>query len=185
MKNKKEIVYGITGSIAAYKAVDVISFLKKLDLNVTCVVTDNALKFIGKPTLETISGARVIDDMFSDNSLYWEVEHISLSERANLIVIAPATANIIAKLAMGLADDFLSTCVLSSKCPVLIVPAMNENMYLNPITQENISKLKKRNFIFMEPVSGRLACGTYGIGKFPEKDAIINQICKILKVVRK
>jgi phosphopantothenoylcysteine decarboxylase / phosphopantothenate---cysteine ligase len=185
MKNIKEIVYGITGSIAAYKAVDVISSLKKMNIGVTCVTTDSALKFIGKPTLETISGKRVIDDMFTDNSLYWEVEHVSLSEKSDLIVVAPATANIIAKLANGLADDFLSTCVLSSKCPILIVPAMNENMYLNPITQENISKLKKRNFIFMEPVSGRLACGTYGIGKFPEKNDIVNKICKILKVVCK
>lgn len=177
---KKNIVLGITGSIAAYKACDLINLLKKKGHDVTCIMTKDAEEFITPLTLETLSQNKVYKNMFELPEKR-EVVHISLSKKADIIVICPATANIIAKTAAGIADDLLTCTVISSRCPTLIAPAMNDNMYKNTITQENIKKLKKHNFKFVDPIRGHLACGYEGIGHLADLNQIIKQIEKILK----
>lgn len=178
----KEVIFGITGSIAAYKSIDVISSLKKKDVGITCVVTDNAKMFVTTKTLETISKRPVIEKLFPENVPAWDVMHVSLADKADLLVIAPATANIIAKIASGIADDFLTTCALTIKSNILMVPAMNEAMYNNPITQENIKKLKDRGIEFLDPEKGMLACGKEGIGKFPNRQIILDKIFQKLNI---
>lgn len=178
---QREVVFGITGSIAAYKAIDVISQLRKQDIGVTCVLTEHARAFVTTTTLETISGRPVVCELFPERiSLQWDVEHIALADKADCVVIAPATANIIAKVALGLCDDFLSTMVLATRAPILIVPAMNEAMYCNPVTQDNCAKLRARGVHILEPATGHLACGTSGIGRFPERDVVLKAILSLL-----
>ena len=168
LKNKN-IILCITGSIAAYKAVFLASFLKKEGANVYAVLTKNALQFITPLTLKTITGNKVTIDMF-DESDY--IAHISLSKLADIVLVAPATANIMAKAATGIADDMVSTLLISAKAKKIIVPSMNINMYLNPMTQNNICILKKHGFEIMEPDKGKLACGAEGVGRFPEIEKI-------------
>lgn len=177
---KKNIVLGITGSIAAYKACDLITHLSKKNLNIICVMTKEAESFITALTLETLSGNKVYTDMFALPDKR-EIAHVSLGEKADLIVICPATANIIGKLAAGICDDLLSAAVISSTAPVLIAPAMNDRMYKNKITQRNMLELKKAGYRFIEPVTGRLACGHIGIGHLADTSQIIKTIEKILK----
>lgn len=175
----KTVVLGVTGGIAAYKAVDITSRLKKLEVNVRVVMTENAQQFVTPLTFQSLSQNQVATEMFQSpqqSSQYWEIEHISLAKSADVMVIAPATANFIGKLASGIADDLLLTTVLATTAPIIIAPAMNENMYANVVVQENIEKLKQRGYTFIEPTVGRLACGVTAKGKLASVDDIVDII---------
>ena len=178
--SKKEIILGVTGSIAAYKACEIIRSLKEEGFEVTVIMTGEAREFITPLTLAGLSRNKVYSRMFSDPQ-DWEIEHISLADKANLILIAPATANIIAKLACGLGDDLLSSCVLAAQAPVLIAPAMNFNMFKHKITQENIAKLKSAGYKFIGPGKGKLASGKVGLGRLADVEEIVKEVKKILK----
>ena len=171
MLKNKCIVIGVTGSIAAYKAADVVSFLKKQGADVTVIMTKNALNFINPITFETLSGNKCLIDTF-DRNFEFSVEHVSLAKRADLFVVAPASADFIAKAANGIADDMLTTTFLASTCKKLIFPAMNTRMYENPITQDNMKKLEHYGIEIVEPVSGYLACGDTGRGKLASVEEI-------------
>jgi len=179
MLNGKTIVLGITGSIAAYKAVDLASQFRQAGATVEVIMTPEAMEFITPLTFRNITGRQVVTDMFDPVSEY-SVEHVALAEAADILVIAPATANVIAKLAAGIADDMLTCTALATKAPILISPAMNVNMYENTITQENIASLKSRGFFFVGPTVGRLASGITGNGRFIEIEYIIAAINSIL-----
>ena len=168
----KTVVLGVTGSIAAYKACDIISGLKKQGLNVRVILTEAGAKIITPLALEAMSGAPVVTNMFSREAP-WEIGHISLAKAAHLFLIAPATANFLAKAAHGIADDMLSTTILATRAPILVAPAMNSAMYLNPMVQENMAILEKRGYGFIRPASGRLACGDEGVGKLAAVEDII------------
>jgi len=172
MLKNKTVVLGITGGIAAYKAADLASKLTQAGAKVETVMTEAATKFITPLTLRNLTGRPVVTDMFEMASEYSE-EHIALAEAADVVVIAPATANSIAKLAAGMADDMLGCVVLATKAPVIIAPAMNDVMYQNEVTQENIEKLKARDFRFVGPEHGRLASGKMGKGRLAETEKII------------
>lgn len=172
---KKNIVLGVTGSIAAYKACDITSKLAKKSINIDVIMTKSATNFVHPLTFQTLSSNVVNVDMFDDIK-YWEVNHISLAKKADILLIAPATANIIAKLANGIADDMLSSVALATKNQIIIAPAMNTNMYENPATIENIEKLKKRGVKFIEPDNGMLACKDVGKGKLADVDTIVDII---------
>lgn len=177
----KNIVLGVTGSIAAYKAADIANALTKLGYNVDVIMTKSAIEFITPLTLQTLSKNRVYNDMFQ-LEYPREVKHISLSQKADLFLIAPATANIIGKLANGIGDDMLSTNALSMKdIPMLIAPAMNTKMYENPIVQDNIEKLKRYGYQFIEPKESRLACGDIGRGALADVDEILRIVQEILQ----
>ncbi len=177
---KKNILLGITASIAAYKACDIINQLKNLGFEVTVCVTKDALQFITPLTLQTLSGNKVLFDMFEPVADHNPM-HISLARKANLLLIAPATADCISKIAAGICDDILTCTVVSTKAPVLIVPAMNENMYKNKIIQANIRKLKQLGFVFVGPKKGKLACGTEGMGHIADVTQIVKEAKKALK----
>ncbi len=171
----KTVVIGITGGIAAYKVVYVVSALKKLGVTVRVVMTRAATEFVQPMTFRILSNNPVFVEQFAEPKV-WNVEHISLADSADLFVIAPATANIIGKIAHGIADDLLSTSVMAVQSPVLIVPAMNVKMYNNPIVQDNIARLKNYGYLFMEPNAGLHACGDVGKGRLPEPDEILQRI---------
>ena len=173
MLNGKNVLLGVTGGIAAYKSAYLASGLKKAGAAVDVVMTQAATKFVTPLTFETLSAAPVTTDMFSREKP-WEVEHIALAQKADLAVIAPATANTIAKLACGIADNMLATTILACTCPVVVVPAMNTAMYENIATQVNLQILKDRGFIVMNPAEGALACGTSGAGRMREPQEIID-----------
>ena len=175
MLKEKNVLLGVTGGIAAYKIPNLCSLLVKKGYNVETILTENAQKIVSPIPFESLSGNRCHVDTFDpmDTS---KVEHIALANQADLLVIAPASANIIAKLRYGLADDMLSTTALACTCKTLLVPAMNTNMYENAATQENLEVLRSRGFIIMEPKSGRLACGAVGKGKMPEPEDIFDRI---------
>ncbi len=175
MLKGKTIVLGVSGGIAAYKAAALCSMLVKQHATVHVVMTKNATEFIAPLTFETLSNNRVSVDTFDHNRPH-EVEHVSLADQADLLVIAPATANILAKAAHGIADDMLSTTILACDCPKLAVPAMNTRMYENPATQDNLAKLKAYGWQVLEPATGRLACGVTGKGKMPEPEDILEAI---------
>lgn len=175
----REIVLGVTGGIAAYKAAEVVSRLRKLGANVHVIMTRNATQFITPLTMETMSNNPVVTDTF-ERPATWEVEHIALAKRAELFVIAPATANIMAKMACGIADDMLSTTVLATKAPVLLAPAMNVGMWTAQVTQENAATLKKRGVHFIGPDAGFQACGDVGTGRMSEPAAIVEAIEALL-----
>lgn len=174
LKNKN-VVLGVTGGIAVYKAVDVVSKLVKLGANVDVIMTKNATKFVSPLTFQSLSHNKVIHEMFSEVN-YWDIEHISLAQKADLFAIVPATANVIGKIANGIADDMLTTTLMATKAKVLIAPAMNTNMYTNPIYQQNESFLRKIGYKFVETASGRLACGDIGYGKLADTSKIVNRI---------
>jgi phosphopantothenoylcysteine decarboxylase/phosphopantothenate--cysteine ligase len=178
----KSVVVGVCGGIAAYKVVEVVSRLKKLGADVDVIMTANAQKFVTPLTFRSLSHRPVVTDMF-DEPEYWDIKHISLAKKADLFIIAPATANIIGKLASGIADDMLSTTVVATKAPVLIVPAMNHDMYANEIVQQYIGKLKKLGYIFMEPETGVMAEGSSGKGRLPEPRSIVDTAVGLLKPV--
>lgn len=171
----KTVVLGVSGGIAAYKACDVVSRLRKENIQVNVIMTKHATEFVSALTFQSISQNPVAVEMFEPVT-NWDIEHISLAKKADIFLIAPATANIIGKIANGIADDMLSTTVMATKAPVVIAPAMNTNMYENPVTQANIQKLKDLGYIFIEPGYGRLACGDLGPGKLAEPDLIVENI---------
>ncbi|MDD2585547.1 MAG: bifunctional phosphopantothenoylcysteine decarboxylase/phosphopantothenate--cysteine ligase CoaBC [Syntrophomonadaceae bacterium] len=175
----KTVGIGITGSIAAYKIADLVSKLKKDGVDVIVIMTEAATRFISPLTFKTLTGREVLTDLWQE-SPEWKVQHIGIAEQLDALVIAPATANFIAKMAHGIADDLLSTIVLANTSPILVVPAMNNNMYKNFIVQDNIKKLIRYGYKFMDPTSGLLACGTSGQGRLPEVDDIHAQITKLL-----
>lgn len=172
----KCVVIGVTGGIAVYKALDVISALRKKDIEVHVIMTESASKFVNPLTFQSISQNMVVTDMFAEPKA-WEIQHISLAQKADLMLIAPATANIIGKVANGIADDMLSTTIMAAaKAKVIFAPAMNTNMYQNRIVQGNIEKLKSYGYEFIEPASGRLACGDIGIGKLADVNTIVERV---------
>lgn len=173
MLEGKKIVLGVTGGIAAYKAVELVSRLRKKGVEVRVVMTEHAQKFVTALTFKEISGNKVATTMWDSNPEY-NVEHIALANWADAFIVAPATANILAKMANGIADDLLSTTLLAAQAPIVVCPAMNTGMYLNPITQENIVKLEEHGITVMPPASGLLACGTSGPGRLPEPVDIVN-----------
>lgn len=175
----KTIVLGVTGSIAAYKAADIASKLMQVGAEVRVVMTESATKFITPLTLRAITGRSVATTMWEIESEF-SIEHVSLAESADAMLIAPATANIIAHIAAGMADDMLTCTVLATKAPVILAPAMNVDMYENPATQENICKLKERGFIFIGPEAGRLACGDEGKGRLVTTEQIIGVLSRAL-----
>lgn len=175
----KNIILGITGGIAAYKMANVASALRKVGADVHVIMTENATRFITPLTFETLTNNRCIIDTFARDFQY-DVAHISLAKSADLILIAPATANFIAKAANGIADDMLSTVVLAAKCKKLIAPSMNTAMLENPITQDNLNKLKKYNFNIISPDRGMLACKDVGMGKLPEPEVLLDYIAREL-----
>ena len=179
----REIVLGVTGGIAAYKSAEVVSRLRHLGANVHVIMTKNATEFVSPLTFQTLSANQVVTDTFQAPE-YWNVEHVALAKLAEVFVIAPATANIIAKMASGIADDMLSTTVLATKAPVLIAPAMNTGMWTAEATRENVQKLKTRGVHFVGPDSGILACGDEGAGRMSEPEAIVEAIRDILDVRR-
>lgn len=181
MLKGKCAVLGVTGGIAAYKAADVVSRLTKLGLQVHVIMTKSACQFITPLTLQTLSKNPVITDMFEEPE-GWEVKHISLADKADVMAVVPATANIIGKVANGIADDMLSTTIMATRAPVVFSPAMNVHMYENPIVQDNIRNLKSRGYYFVEPAVGRLACGYEGRGRLPEVDQIVDRLISVLMV---
>ena len=172
MLSNKTIIVGVTGGIAAYKACDVVSKLKKLNANIHVIMTESACEFVQPMTFQTLSNNFVINDMFKEPKT-WEVEHIELAKKADAFLIVPATANFIGKLAAGIADDMLTTTVMATRAPVIIAPAMNTNMYTNRIVQANMDKLEDLGYRFIDPSSGRLACGDIGAGKLADIDDIL------------
>jgi phosphopantothenoylcysteine decarboxylase/phosphopantothenate--cysteine ligase len=179
MLANKTIVLGITGSIAAYKAADIASKLNQAGARVETIMTEAATKFISPLTIRALTHRSVVTTMWDTTSEY-SVEHVSLAEAADVVLIAPATANAIAKLAVGIADDMLSATVLATEAPVVVAPAMNVNMFQNPITQENLDKLKARGFTFVGPGYGRLATGKMGVGRLVEVEEIIAAVGQAL-----
>lgn len=175
MAKAREIVLGVTGSVAIYKACELVRRLRERSCNVSVVMTAEAQRFIQPVLFQTLSGNKVYTDMFSPAG-EWDVEHISLAEKAQTIVVAPATANIIGKIASGICDDLLTCVICASKAPVVICPAMNENMYRNRIVQDNCRKLRALGYAFVEPKKGQLACGKIGVGCLAEVDIIVKAI---------
>lgn len=175
MLKGKTIVLGVTGGIACFKAAALASMLVKQHANVQVIMTENATKFVTPLTFEQLTGRKALTDTF-DRNFQHSVEHIAVADRADLVLIAPATANIIAKLAHGLADDMLTTTVLACDCPKAIAPAMNTKMYENPVTQDNLSTLRRYGWEVAEPASGHLACGTEGKGRLPEPEELL-ELC--------
>ena len=174
------VVLGVTGGIAAYKACEVLRLLQKAGCDVFVVMTKNACRFVAPLTFETLSGHPVACDTF-ERPAAWEVEHVALAKRADLFLIAPATANVLAKMAAGIADDMLSTTVLATRAPVLAAPAMNTGMLENAATQENLALLRKRGVRFVMPVSGHLACGDEGSGKLADPGTIAEAALAVLR----
>ena len=179
MLKNKTVVIGVSGGIAAYKACDIVSRLKKLNANVHVIMTNNATEFVTPLTFQSLSQNYVVNDMFEEPKT-WDVEHISLAKKADVFLIAPATANVIGKIANGICDDMLTTTVMATTGKVLIAPAMNTNMYRNPILQRNITILKELGYNFVNPESGRLACGDVGEGKLAQPEVIVNEVVNLL-----
>ena len=171
----KNIILGVTGSIAAFKAAIIVSRLKGLGFDVTVIMTKSSQSFIHPLTFRTLSQNKVVTDIFTDESVY-DPHHVSMAHKADIIVIAPATANIIGKFASGIADDALTSTVLASNVPIIIAPAMEENMYMNQITQRNINILKEVGYKFVGPEKGRLASGRTGVGRLADVELIIQAI---------
>ena len=177
MLKEKTILLGVTGGIAAYKSASLASRLVKAGAEVRVIMTEHATNFINPITFETLTGHKCITDTF-DRNFEFQVEHVSLAKKADVIMVAPATANIIAKLAHGLADDMLTTTILASHAPKLVAPAMNTGMYENPVTQDNLALLKKYGMEVIEPAAGHLACGDEGKGKMPEPEILYEHILR-------
>lgn len=175
MLKGKTVILGVTGGIAAYKSAGLTSLLVKAGADVQVIMTEHAREFIAPLTFEALTNQRCHTDTFDRNHEY-STEHVSLASRADAVIIAPATANVIAKLACGIADDMLTTTVLACDCPKIVVPAMNTRMYENPVTQDNLEKLRKYEVTVVEPAAGRLACGDVGKGKMPEPDVLFQYV---------
>ena len=179
MLTNYNVLLGISGGIACYKSCEIVSRLKKLGAGVDVIMTKNATEFVSPLTFETLSARPVVSDMF-DREREWEVEHIALAKKADICIIAPATANVIAKFADGIADDMITTTYLALKCPIIIAPAMNTNMYENVAVRENLDKLRARGVTVVDCAEGRLACGDSGKGKMAEPVDIVGKVAEIL-----
>ncbi|MBE5910360.1 bifunctional phosphopantothenoylcysteine decarboxylase/phosphopantothenate--cysteine ligase CoaBC [Pseudobutyrivibrio sp.] len=179
MLKGKCVVLGVTGSIAAYKTASLASALVKLGADVNVIMTKNATNFINPITFETLTSNKCLVDTF-DRNFQFNVEHVALAKRADIFMVAPASANVIGKMAHGIADDMLTTTILAAKCKKLVSPAMNTNMFTNPIVQDNLETLKKYGFEIIEPASGYLACGDTGAGKMPEPEVLLQYILREL-----
>jgi phosphopantothenoylcysteine decarboxylase/phosphopantothenate--cysteine ligase len=177
ISKNKNIVLGVTASVAIYKACDIVRRLQEESFSVSVVMTKESAKLISPVLFQSLSGNKVYRDLFEQPE-NWEIGHISLAEKADLVLIAPATANVIAKISSGICDDLLTCIVSAVSVKVVIAPAMNENMYLNKITQENIKKLKGFGYKFIEPRKGNLACGKFGAGCLAEVDTIVREVKK-------
>lgn len=177
MLKDKTILLGVTGSIAAYKIASLASALKKQGADVHVLMTKNATNFINPITFESLTGNKCLVDTF-DRNFQFQVEHVSIAKKADAVMVAPASANVIGKIAHGIADDMLTTTVMACKCPIMISPAMNTNMYTNPIVQDNLKTLKKYGYEVIEPATGYLACGDTGAGKMPEPEVLLSYITK-------
>ena len=175
MLKGKTVLLAVTGGIACYKSAGLASALVKQGANVHVLMTRNATEFIGPHTFESLTGNRVSVDTF-DRNYPFQVEHIALADQADAVLVAPATANVLAKLAHGLADDMLTTTILACDCPKLAAPAMNTRMYENPVTQDNLALLRRYGWQLIEPASGRLACGAVGKGKMPEPEELLEYV---------
>ena len=179
MLKGKTVVLGVTGSIAAYKIANLASALVKLHADVNVIMTKNATNFINPITFETLTGNKCLVDTF-DRNFEFNVEHVALAKRADIFMVAPASANVIGKIAGGIADDMLTTTIMAAKCPKLISPAMNTNMFENPIVQDNLKKLESYGYEIISPASGYLACGDTGAGKMPEPETLLQYIIKTI-----
>lgn len=179
MSAGKNIVMGVCGGIAAYKAVDIVSRLKKAGCNIRVIMTKAATEFVTPLTFRELSGNPVITDMWEEPKT-WNVEHIALASWADLFLVAPVTANVIGKIANGIADDMLTTTIMATKAPIILAPAMNTNMYLNPVTQQNLLKLSGLGYSIIEPATGLLACGIEGPGRLPEPLVIVDKVSDLL-----
>lgn len=177
MLQGKTVLLGVTGSIAAYKIASLASALKKLHADVHVIMTKNATNFINPITFETLTGNKCLVDTF-DRNFQFQVEHVSIAKKADVAMIAPTSANVIGKIAAGLADDMLTTTIMACKCPIMISPAMNTNMYENPILQRNLQTLREYGYEIIDPASGYLACGDTGKGKMPEPDTLLSYILR-------
>lgn len=173
----KNVVLAVTGSIAAYKIANLASMLKKQNANITVLMTENATNFINPITFETLTGNKCLIDTF-DRNFQYSVEHVSLAKQADVVLVAPASANVIGKIANGIADDMLTTTVMACTCKKIIAPAMNTNMYRNPIVQDNMEKLKKFGYEVITPDTGFLACGDVGVGKMPSEQVLMQYILR-------
>ncbi|HNX80800.1 MAG TPA: flavoprotein [Candidatus Omnitrophota bacterium] len=180
MPVQKKIVVGVTASIAIYKACDLVRRLRDAGYDVTVVMTPEAEELIRPIVFQSLSGNKVYRGLFEIPET-WEIEHIALAEKAGLVLVAPATANIIGKIAGGICDDLLTCIIQATKAPVVLSPAMNDTMYLHPITQDNIKKLKRLGVRFVEPVQGKLACGKTGPGCLASVETIVEAVKKILR----
>jgi phosphopantothenoylcysteine decarboxylase / phosphopantothenate---cysteine ligase len=181
VNNPPLVVLGVSGSIAAYKSCDLVRRLQDAGFAVTVIMTENATKFITPLTLQTLTGRAVVGEMFSSPTNNWQIDHVDLAQKANLLLIAPASANIIAKLAAGMADDMLTATALASRAVKVVAPAMNTNMYESPITRENCRKLKEYGYHFVEPIEGKLACGVTGPGHLAEVSDIVAAVKALLQ----
>jgi phosphopantothenoylcysteine decarboxylase/phosphopantothenate--cysteine ligase len=181
MLENKTIVLGVTGGIAVYKAADLASKLTQAGVKVRVIMTKNACQFVTPLTFEAITTFPVINDMFQTNAEH-RINHIALAEIADAVIVAPATANVLAKIASGIADDMLTTTILATKAPVIIAPAMHTAMWDNSITQDNVAKLKGRGFYIIEPGVGRLASGGYGAGRLPDTEILLGHLHKVLGI---
>lgn len=181
MLKGKTVVLGVTGSIAAYKIANLASMLKKLHCDVHVIMTQNATNIINPITFETLTGHKCLVDTF-DRNFNYNIEHVALGEKADVMLVAPASANIIGKMASGMADDMLTTTVLACKCRKIVAPAMNTNMYENAIVQDNLKKLKAFGMEVIEPASGMLACGVEGKGKLPSEDILLEYILREIEL---
>ncbi len=174
MKKDVHVVLGVTASIAIYKACEIVRRLREGGAAVSVVMTEEAVEMVHPLVFQSLSGNRVYHRMFDEGDS-WEIGHVSLAERADIVLVAPATANVIAKAAHGICDDLLTCVLCATKAPVLVCPAMNENMYRNVITQANIKALKGAGFLFVEPRAGKLACGKTGVGCLADVDTIVRE----------
>ncbi len=177
MLQGKNVVLAVTGSIAAYKMAGLASMLKKLHANVTVLMTENATKFIHPITFETLTGNKCLIDTF-DRNFQYSVEHVALAKLADVVMVAPASANVIGKIANGIADDMLTTTVMACTCRKIVAPAMNTQMFLNPIVQDNLQKLERFGYEVITPATGRLACGDVGVGKMPPEEELLQYILR-------
>ncbi len=175
----RNVVMGVTGGIACYKAADVVSRLKKEDIEVDVIMTENACEFVNPLTFRTLSKNPVVTSTFAVPEA-WKVGHVALAQKADVMLIAPATANVIGKVACGIADDMLTTTIMASKAKIVFAPAMNVNMYENPVVQENIARLKRLGYLFVEPAEGLLACGDTGKGRMAEPEDIVDYVTGLL-----
>jgi phosphopantothenoylcysteine decarboxylase/phosphopantothenate--cysteine ligase len=180
MESKKEVIVGVTGGISAYKACEIVRLLTKKKHGVTVLMTPEAKQFIGPLTFRTLSGRPVIGDIFAE-TMHWDPCHITLADKADCIVVVPATAHSIAKLAQGFCDDIISCVITASKAKIIICPAMNDAMYRHPTVRANLIALKKFGYRIVGPIQGHLACGTTGVGHLAEVDTIVGAIEKSLQ----